>query len=180
MQSFLQYRRFREHVTRQYQRDKSKAEALANPNNSEFTSPSSSKAVNTPGVFHAPDHADARDPEKGEQSNGQAFEAQDITETPSPEKDEDEGGGYAHIRTAPTSRRASRGGEATEDMSRASTVPTKKSMGTALGTTLTGIDVRNRSTNEGGEGRVFVVGFEGESDVLNPHNWSFSTRLAAT
>lgn len=53
-------------------------------------------------------------------------------------------------------------------------------MGTAVGTTLTGIDVRDRSTKEGGEGKVFVVEYEGEMDFQDPHNWSFATRLGAT
>lgn len=43
-------------------------------------------------------------------------------------------------------------------MNRATTVETKKTMGTALGTTLTGIDVRDHTTTEGGDGKVFVVG----------------------
>ena len=180
MQSFLQYRRFGTHVTRQYERDKSKADALANNDTSEPTSPSSSNAVNTPEVTHALDHADTRDPEKGEQSNGQIHDPHNNAEAHDPEKDEEDAGGYAPIQTAPTSRRASHGGEAPEDMSRASTLPTRKSMGTAMGTTLTGIDVRDRSTKEGGDGKVFVVGYEGENDMMNPHNWSLLTRFGAT
>lgn len=65
-------------------------------------------------------------------------------------------------------------------MSRVAIVPVGDRMGTAFGTTLTGIDVRDRGTEEAGDGRVFVVGYEGENDMMNPHNWSFSTRLAAT
>lgn len=174
MQSFLQHRRFGKYVTRQYERDKSKAEALA-------SSPFSSDAVvNTSQVTDAPDHVDSRDPEKGEQSNGQLLDAQDHVETRDRGKEEEESGGYAPIHTASTGRRVSQSGEAPEDMSRATTVPTRKSMGTALGTTLTGIEVRDRSTKEGGDGKVFVVGYEGENDLMNPHNWSFVTRLAAT
>lgn len=161
-------------MTRQYERDKSKAEALA-------TSPSSSDAaVNTSQVIDAPDHIDSRDPEKGEQSNGQPLDAQDHVESRDREKEDEESGGYEPIHIASTGRRASRSGEAPEDMSRATTVPTRKSMGTALGTTLTGIEVRDRSTKEGGDGKVFVVGYEGENDMMNPHNWSFVTRLGAT
>ena len=97
-------------------------------------------------------------------------------------KEEQQGDGqnYVSIHAGPTSRRASQGGEAPEDMSRATTVPTSKSVGTALGTTLTGIDVRDRRTKEGGAGKVFVVGYEGENDMMNPHNWSFLTRITAT
>lgn len=173
MQSFLQYRRFGKYVTRQYERDKSKAEALA-------ASPSSSDAENTPQGTDDPDHVDSRDPEKGEQSNGHPLEPQDHPETHDPEKQEEVSGGYAPIQTASIGRRASQSRQAPEDMSTATTVPTGKSLGTALGTTLTGIEVRDRSTKEGGDGRVFVVGYEGDKDIMNPHNWSFGTRFAAT
>lgn len=180
MQSFFQYRRFAKHVARQYERDKLKAEALANPDTSESTSPFSSNAANSPPVADAHDHVDTRDPEKGEQSNGQLADPHHRAETPDLVKDEEEGGGYAPIQAARTGRPTSQGGEAPEDMSRAATVPTRESMGTALGTTLTGIDIRDRSTKEGGDGKVFVVGYEGDNDMMNPHNWTFFTRLAAT
>lgn len=173
MQSFLQHRRFGKHVTRQYERDKSKAEALA-------TSPLSSHAVYTPQITDHPDHVDSRDPEKGEQSNGHPLDAQTHLEPHGSEKQEEESGAYAPIHPASIGRGASQSGQAPGDMSRATTVPTGKSTGTALGTTLTGIEVRDRSTKEGGDGRVFVVGYEGEDDMMNPHNWSFGARLAAT
>ncbi|KAI4219997.1 MAG: hypothetical protein LQ349_008200 [Xanthoria aureola] len=59
-------------------------------------------------------------------------------------------------------------------------------MGTNLGTALTGINVRDRTTQEGRSdptvhgNKVFVVGYEGDRDPLNPHNWSHSTRIWAT
>lgn len=63
--------------------------------------------------------------------------------------------------------------------------------GTALGHTFTGVDVRDRTTNEGKgttnpktghptSDLVFVVGFQGPKDPLNPHNWSTWTRIGAT
>lgn len=184
MQSFLQYRRFGKHVARQYERDKSKAEGLANLDHSNSTLPSGSNALNTPEVSDARDPIDTRDPEKGEQSRALSSEAQDRKETHELGKEEEEEGGqdqgYAPIRVALTARRVSSGREAPEDMSRATTVPSRKSLGTALGITLTGIDIRDRSTKEGGDGKVLVVGYEGENDMMNPHNWSFATRLAAT
>ena len=177
MQSFLQYRRFAKHVARQYERDKRKADALTNNNDdSESTSPSVSDSH---GLDETSDD-DTRDLEKGEQSGSHTSDTRYHTETPHDglEKEERE---YAPLNIGPTATRASRGGEATgEDMSRATTVPSGQSAGTALGATLTGIDIRDRSTKEGGSGKVFVVGYEGENDVMNPHNWSFSTRLAAT
>ena len=59
---------------------------------------------------------------------------------------------------------------------------TQSSMGTRLGNTLTGVNVRSRSTNEGGhsQGKVFVVGYAGEDDPLNPHNWSVARKVVIT
>ena len=179
MQSFLQYRRFGKHVTRQYERDKSKAEALANSDASESTSPLSSIAVNAPQVAGTSDHVDTRDPEKGEHFSGQPIDVQNHAETQDSEKEE-ERQGFAPIKVPTAGRGAQKGGEVPENMSRTSTVQTKKSMGTALGTSLTGIEIRDRSTQEGGDGKVFVVGYEGENDIMNPHNWSYLTRFAAT
>ena len=59
----------------------------------------------------------------------------------------------------------------------------KITTGTALGTTLTGISVRDRTkskTDDAGDTKVFVVGYEGPDDVLNPHNWSKAIRIGAT
>lgn len=53
-------------------------------------------------------------------------------------------------------------------------------MGTHLGAVLTGINIRKRSTKEGGDGSVFIVGYEGENDPLNPHNWTMSLRIFIT
>ncbi len=180
MQSLLQYYRFGKHVARQYERDRSKAAGLANIDNSESTS--GSNALDTPEATDAGDTVDTRDPEKGEQSSGQLLDAQRHVGTHDPEKEEEQAQsqGYANICVARTARRPSLGREASDGMTKATTVATEKSEGTALGTTLTGIDVRNRSTKEGGDGKVFVVGYEGENDIMNPHNWRFSTRLAAT
>lgn len=61
-----------------------------------------------------------------------------------------------------------------------STARTRQSMRTALGHTLTGIHVRERTTLEGGSGKVFVVGWEGENDPSNPRNWSTTSRVFTT
>jgi hypothetical protein len=49
---------------------------------------------------------------------------------------------------------------------------TRSTIGASLGRMLTGVDVRTRKTNEGGpdQGKVFVVGYQGPDDPLNPHN----------
>lgn len=224
MQSFFQYRRFQKHVTRQYERDKSKAEALGHNNiTDDDTLAETSAASSYDGVPAEPGHAqdhfdDTRDPEKGEQS-GSGIENRDyagvqglekepvgrnnggfvepLNTTPSGRKgdvageesehmqelekqfsDREGGGNFEPINTGPSVRPGF--GNVAERMSRTSTIATRKSMGTALGTTLTGIDVRDRSTKEGGDGKVFVVGYEGEKDIMDPHNWSSITRISAT
>jgi len=52
--------------------------------------------------------------------------------------------------------------------------------GTALGAVMTGVEIRKRSTNEGGDGDVFIVGYEDEEDTMNPHNWSVRKRCGIT
>ena len=181
MQSFFQYRRFAKHVARQYERDKAKAEVLAHPDSVGLTSSSSSShAVNTPEAGDARNHVDTRDPEKGEQFTAQPFVAGDHARTDDPEKEEEAGEWRASIQAEQSGDVPSRDAQASEDMSKTLTAATRKSTGTAMGKTLTGIDVRDRSTKEGGNGKVFVVGYEGENDILDPHNWSLSTRFAAT
>ncbi|KAK5121270.1 hypothetical protein LTR85_005436 [Meristemomyces frigidus] len=61
-----------------------------------------------------------------------------------------------------------------------SRITTQRSTGSALGNVLTGIHIRKRSTREGGEGDVFVVGYEGDDDPQDPHNWSFAKRIPCT
>jgi len=62
-----------------------------------------------------------------------------------------------------------------DNLSRAGTTATRRSEGTALGISLTGINVRDRTTDEGKRGdQVFVVGYEGDNDLLNPHNWNYN------
>ena len=124
--------------------------------NSSFTAASSSPAN---------ENTDQGDLEKGEQHNGTesdllGSDALPCSQAPKPESSDLDRSGM---------------------LARAETARTQHSMGTMLGKALTGIHVRDRTTREGGDkGRVFVVGYEGEDDSLNPHNWSFRTRWAAT
>lgn len=62
------------------------------------------------------------------------------------------------------------------------TVTTQATTGTTLGLALSGIEVRDRTTKEGGQaaGQVFVVSYENEKDPMDPHNWSFPRRVCAT
>jgi hypothetical protein len=51
---------------------------------------------------------------------------------------------------------------------------------TALGRVLTGVHVRDRRASEGAGGQVFLVGWDGPEDRLNPRNWSVGKRVVVT
>ena len=70
--------------------------------------------------------------------------------------------------------------EMTQQRTTLSRVSTQRSTGSALGNVLTGVNIRKRSTRDGGEGNVFVVGYEGPDDPLDPHNWSYTKRIPCT
>jgi hypothetical protein len=61
-----------------------------------------------------------------------------------------------------------------------SRLSTQRSKGEELGNVITGINIRKRRTQEGGEGNVFIVGFHDENDPMNPHRWSFASRIGMT
>ncbi|TID01615.1 putative efflux pump kojT [Colletotrichum higginsianum] len=65
-------------------------------------------------------------------------------------------------------------------LERSQTARTECSEGTALGRVLTGIHVRDRTGDEGHGGRVFVVGWAGPDDPLDPHNWPTAKRIGVT
>ncbi|KAL9002273.1 MAG: hypothetical protein Q9188_004785 [Gyalolechia gomerana] len=151
MQSIRQYHRFGKHVRAQYERDKAKAKAI-DDQSSESTTPfsSTSTAATT----------DVRDPEKAEHALAQG----EPSSAPASAEQAFETGVLEH----------------------ASRVPTHSSTGTTLGAVFTGIHIRDRTTKERSlsdstrDQKVFVVGYEGEYDVLDPHNWSYGTRIWAT
>ena len=187
MQSFLQHRRFKKHVIRQFERDKEKAEALRRGNTELDLSPSVSPAtIANPSQASSEDTLDDRDPEKGEHANGYGLEHDPEKGELSPGLEDHDPEKSLHFNDHdPEKVDAIEGDENPEGrpthMSRASTAATQHTMGTALGTALTGIHVRDRTTREGGgKGKVFVVGYEGEQDKMDPHNWSFLLRLRAT
>lgn len=62
----------------------------------------------------------------------------------------------------------------------ATTVRTQHSLRTALGHALQGIHARDRMTHEGKGELVFVVGWDGENDPMNPRNWNLGYRAAIT
>lgn len=58
---------------------------------------------------------------------------------------------------------------------RVTTACTQYTARAALGHSLTGVHARDRLTHEGKGDKVFVVGWEGPDDPLNPRNWTVST-----
>ena len=168
MQSFLQYRRFGRHVKTQYERDREKAVNLSQHGQETLPSPSTSSSTPPLSLLPCnPPQSDTRDVEKAEQSNGSGEGSIDQGPLASPPPPQPEN---------PSLQR-----QQSETMSRATTVASRRSLGTNLGNAMTGIDVRHRTTREGGDHeKVFVVGYEGERDTMDPHNWSFATRIGAT
>lgn len=157
MQSIRQYHRFGKHVRAQYERDKAKVKAI-DDQSSESTTPFSSTSTASTAATAAT--TDVRDPEKAE---------------------------HAPAQGEPLSALASaEQAFETRTLEHASRVPTHSSTGTTLGAVFTGIHIRDRTTKERSlsdstrDQKVFVVGYEGESDVLDPHNWSYGTRIWAT
>lgn len=85
--------------------------------------------------------------------------------------------GYGPDVSPPTASREKR-----HALSRTSTTRSIQTIGTRLGTALTGVDVRDRTAQEGGDSsrQVFVVGYHGVDDPTNPHNWPRTRRIFAT
>ena len=52
-------------------------------------------------------------------------------------------------------------------------------LGVEIGKTMTGISIRRRTTKGAPAADVFVVGFQGPDDDLNPHNWPMRKRVIA-
>lgn len=178
MQSFLQYRRFRSTVQTQLDRDREKVNPSALEGAAQDQSPSYIPSHDsqqdaekgnrsTDGTLHDPTQSSTT---AGEHRRSQAQEPEEELEQHeeeeelSKEEDEDEEEDYE---LAAANRTLSR-------------VTTQQSGRTALGTVLTGVEVRRRSTKEGGEGNVFVVGWHGENDPNDPHNWSYAKRISYT
>lgn len=70
--------------------------------------------------------------------------------------------------------------ELAEEAHRVATAATQYTARAALGHSLTGIHARDRRTHEGKGEQVFVVGWEGPEDPLNPRNWPVARRVSCT
>lgn len=105
-----------------------------------------------------------------------------------PEKDAQHGAAAPHSRTSAESvprpslssaSSNSSGVAALDEVSntaqRVTTACTQYTARAALGHSLTGVHARERLTHEGKGEKVFVVGWEGPDDPLNPRNWTVSS-----
>lgn len=179
MQSFIQYRRFRATVQAQLDTDREKVNTFSTNGPFQDHSPSDSLDESKQDLEKGGEAAEVNGTslnqnESGlrtwEEQTGQTARSQEpIEELRHPgddleAEDDDDDDDYE---LAAASRTLSR-------------VTTQQSGRTALGNVLTGIEVRKRSTREGGDGNVFVVGFQDEHDPNNPHNWSLTKRISYT
>ncbi|SMR51670.1 unnamed protein product [Zymoseptoria tritici ST99CH_3D1] len=185
MQSFLQYRRFRSAVEAQLERDRGKESALGRSGTQESHSPASSSESKqdldedverkghteqdtrlTPPRSKT-NHDTANVNEKAIHDESASQPRQEPTEEPEHADEEEEDDEDDDFELTQARRTLSR-------------TTTQQSGGTALGQVLSGIEVRKRSIREGGDGNVFVVGYEGPDDPNDPHNWPTSRRIIIT
>lgn len=161
MQSFVEYRKLGERVRRQLGAKSQNAETAHRENRRLDLSSSSAQ----------PEDAE-KDVEKGSSSGDE--EREDV-EQPEPAEEVAEAvpteslGGHDLAALGTT-------------VSRVSTAKSTRSQGTRLGHAMTGVNVRDRTEDEGGDTtkQVFVVGYQGPDDPMDPHNWSTWTRVGCT
>ncbi|KAK6392646.1 hypothetical protein LTR65_003419 [Meristemomyces frigidus] len=201
MQSILQYRRFRAAAHEQLERDRVKLrnargqdpqeeekEESPAPSASDDSKTDLEKGVSTHDHAGAPS-ADTNNtaygvnPGEVDPNNGPPLPTEEVRTMQENQRPED-----FHEETENQPAAEEEGEEDDDDddyelgqqrrtLSRTST---QRSTGSVLGNVLTGIHIRKRSTREGGEGNVFVVGYEGPDDPQDPHNWSFAKRIPCT
>ena len=152
MQSFLQYRRFKKHVTAQYELHRETARA------SNRDRPTSGQSSPTLGQTPDPDLAapypfsTSQDLEKAGSLSGRRSkdgDTHDVLASPESNDSHEEG--------------------CRPDLSTLTTVRTQHSTGINIGYAMTGIEVRDLTRThpeKGANSKVFVVGYEGEDDIL--------------
>jgi multidrug resistance protein len=179
MQSYLAYKRFGKRARAQYERHRKLAEAMERANAEVGSEPDGEALGHRESSFDAGSSStrvvsgdqspDSRDLEKGELPGRQPGNGDE-------NKVE---------------------GDEMERNDTLETIRTTQSFGTRMGHALSGIEVRElskeitrRRTRASGHTNthekpperetVFVVSFESDSDAMNPHNWSYATRIFAT
>lgn len=182
MQSYLQYRRFGQRVEQQLQRDKQKYDLIRAINHGDEA------ALDRAQRSHVAQDPQA-DPEKGQkEEDSSALGARDQDHSLEREEVEEHEHPYRNSTSDSSNEEPVNKSEHQQlanlgmSLSRASSRKSNKSMGTKLGHALTGVNVRDRTSKEGGDldRQVFVVDYAGDDDPMNPHNWSFGRRMGAT
>ena len=166
MQSILQYRRFRGLVQKQHEGAKEKIQPTAE---NESNGSNGSNGTLT-GDSLPPRSPEEKDLEKGDD---------DTLREPSTAAAG--GSGQLQHPTEEVEPSTAQGEYEDTDMTNyLSQVSTQRSRRHQLGRAMTGIEVRKRNTNEGGEGNVFIVDYHDENDPMNPHTWSNAKRIYIT
>jgi hypothetical protein len=185
MQSFFQYRRFRDAAKAQIERDRERAQRRTLRDEAPDTST---------GGGHSPSSPTSEDSkidvEKGEGLRETPVITREIGAVPNGATETTANGNHSRTQNLEPTEEKHDDTDEDEDeddfelgqhaRSNLSRTTTQQSAGTALGTTLSGIEVRRRTTREGGDGNVFVVGYESDDDPNDPHNWSFGRRIGCT
>lgn len=174
MQSFIQRRNFRRAVEAQH---KGASEKLHHKNQIPASVPQPTASPSASGSqekdlekgdsgseasHNATGAGNLSNPTAAVDTRDHAHPHEEVEDLARREEDDSEDGGDAEMRRT---------------LSRTSTQATG---GTALGNIMTGVNIRRRTTNEGGDGNVFIVGYHNDKDELNPHNWSTPSRMLVT
>jgi len=161
MQSLLQYRRFKGLVQQQHEGTKEKVQT---PNEN-----GSSGTLTGGSLPHSPEEKDL---EKGDD---------DTIREPSTALDNGTDQSQAQHPTEEVEDSAPQNENDDHEMSNyLSQMSTQQSHGHRIGRAMTGVEVRKRNTNEGGDGNVFIVGYHDDNDPMNPHTWSNLKRIWIT
>lgn len=185
MQSFLQYRKFGKAVGKEQERHRTDRTRLSRLSSSQ--SSISSKASNKQERNEDPEKGEKISDDDTQQARYEGIrlpagvyardraEMEAVGDMEQSEQVHSNGGETAHQSTTNDSQPDQRGrGSLSAQM-------THQSTGTNFGRAMTGVNVRDRTTNEGEKGGlVFVVGYQGEKDPLNPHNWDVGIRVFTT
>jgi len=210
MQSYVQYRKFGKAVEKEFARNKAKAVVASERRTRQSsttsqcpsTNSSTSLAISSSSSNDTSDSSDSKDIEKGsEDPNENGYDGLEydlpagvrIATRAELQREDDMADlrvtsqsavHSSHFPLDDTHVQADCNNETTtapahRTVSRITT-RTQRS-GPTLGHAFTGIHVRDRTTKEGDKGAiVFVVGYQGPDDPLNPHNWPHTTRVLCT
>lgn len=179
MQSFLQYRSFGRHVEAQHERERARRATIKANNNAQNEE---SRIERPPAALEPRSSMSSTSTSSPSLSSVRSVDTIDFEKAHNNNLD----GARDSVPHLQTNTNSISGEEprATRTLSLRTTHDLELTS-TGLGVALTGIQVRTRTTREGKgdpglSQKVFVVGYEGEDDPLNPHNWSIAKRMLCT